>query len=756
MKSISTKKLLFLPITWLGAVVLAIFWLGIWYQVQGEFDAARKGAEQDLTNYSRVFEEHIIRTVRELDKAVLIARKLYLKARQTMPYEEAVSQRLPDPTLLSDISFQMAMIDRTGVLRATTIGAHPPEPINLADREHFKFHQSRRDDTVFISKPVLGRISGRWSVQLTRRIDAPDGALEGVLVASMDPDYFGRFYQAIDIGNQGEVIFAGLDGVVRISSGAQKVKLADDISNTDMMRVALKGGGVHTGDMDGSRTERMFAVRRLSEFPLFVAAGISSNEIYASAIHNKHRYLAVGACVSTLILFAIIASMRHHFTVDRMARYDDLTGLPNRILFRDRLAAGLAEMPRGTSIALMLVDVDKFKSANDMFGHAFGDELLREVAKRLKKTLGGSETVARLGGDEFAIIVPDLKNCDEAILRADAILNEIRKPLVVDGQQFTLTCSIGSAATADRDFPIEELLKNADLALYESKSGGRNCHVPFHPEMAEKFSERGKLEEDLKAALEANQLQLHYQPIRALKSDLVLGFEALLRWRHPEKGWIPPATFIPIAEECGLIISIGEWALREACIQAKKFVPGKRVSVNLSPVQFRDQNLVEKIRDALEVSGLDPKCLELEITESIMMEENENTIKAVAEIRAIGIRIAIDDFGVGYSSLGYLPNFDFDKIKIDRCFVKDLGHNFKNRAIVKAITDLGKSLNLITTAEGVETLMQLELLRGIGCDEVQGFLISPPQPIETLTEFLQSDLSEIETAALMAPRRAKL
>jgi diguanylate cyclase (GGDEF)-like protein len=744
MKSVKLEKLLFLPITWLGAIVLAIFWLGIWYQVQGEFDAARKTANQDLTNYSRVFDEHIIRTIRELDKALLIARKLYLKTRQSMPYDEAVSQRLPDPTLLSDISFQLAMIDRNGILRGTTIGAHPPEPINLADREHFKVHEAGRDDTLFISKPVLGRRSGRWSVQLTRRIDGPDGTFEGVLVASMDPDYFGRFYGAIDIGGQGAVILAGLDGVVRVASGAQNVKLGDNISATDLVRAASSGGGIYTGDMDGSGIERIFAVRRLAEFPLFVAVGISSNEIYASARHNRQRYLAVGACISALILFVVIASMRHHFTIDRMARYDDLTGLPNRILFRERLEAGLSDLPRGSFFALMLVDVDKFKSANDMFGHAFGDKLLREAARRLKKTLRSSDTVARLGGDEFAVIIVGLGSPEQVIFRVGDILDEIRRPLVIDGQQVSLTCSIGSAITADRNISIEELLKNADLALYEAKSRGRNRHVPFQPEMAERFTERRKLEENLRAALEANQLQLHYQPIRALEGNLVCGFEALLRWHDPEKGWISPSTFIPIAEESGLIISLGEWALREACAQANRFVPGKRVSVNLSPVQFRDPSLVEKIRNALAISGLDPEYLELEITESLMMEANQSTIETIEQIRAHGIKIAIDDFGVGYSSLGYLPNFEFDKIKIDRSFIKDLGQNSKSRAIIKAIADLGKSLNLVTTAEGVETLIQLELLRGIGCDEVQGFLIGPAQPIEMLAEFLRSDEEQYE------------
>ena len=736
MKGVKLKRILSLPITWLGAVVLAIFWLAIGYQVHGEFEAARNTANQDVTNYSRVFDEHIVRTVRELDKALLIARKLYLKARQSTPYDEAISQRLPDPALLSDISFQLAMIDRDGILRATTIGEHPPEPINLADREHFKAHKVGQGDTPFVSKPVLGRRSGRWSVQLTRRIDGPDGTFEGVLVASMDPDYFGRFYGAIDIGSQGAVIFAGLDGAVRVASGAANVKLGDDISKTDLMHAAVEGSGVYTGDMDGSGIERIFAVRRLGELPLFVAVGISSKAIFASAWHNRQRYLAVGACVSALILFAVFASMRHHFTIDRMARYDDLTGLPNRMLFRDRLEAELSDLRRGTFLCLMLVDVDKFKSANDMFGHAVGDKLLRETARRLRNTIRASDMVARLGGDEFALILVGLSSPDQAHLRAADILDEIGKPLIIDGHKLSLACSIGSAITANRNIPIEELLKNADLALYEAKSRGRNRHEPFQPEMAERFIERSKLEEDLRKALEANQLQLHFQPIRALKGDLVCGFEALLRWHHPEKGWVSPVTFIPIAEECGLIVPIGEWALREACIQAKRFVPSNRIAVNLSPVQFRDHSLVDKIRSALETSGLDPECLELEITESLMMEANQNTIEAVEQIRALGVKIAIDDFGVGYSSLGYLPNFEFDKIKIDRCFVKDLGQNYKSRAIIKAIADLAKSLNLITTAEGVETLMQLELLRGIGCDQVQGFLIGQAQPIEMLAPFL--------------------
>jgi diguanylate cyclase (GGDEF)-like protein len=712
--------------------MLGMVWFGIWYQIHGEYRNAEQSAHRDLQNYSRVFEEHINRTVRELDKALLIARKRYLQAREELPYEAAIGLKLPDPALLSDMSFQMATIDREGILTATTIGEHPPKPIDLKDREHYQVHKSARPDTPHISKPVLGRRSGRWSVQLSRRIEGPDRRFDGVLLASMDPEHFGRFYGSIDFGHQDAVIFAGRDGVVRVASGSETLKLGDSISKGHLMNAAEKGSGVYRGDMDGSGTERMFALRHMDDHPLFVAVGTSPSTIFAAADKNRTRYIAAGAGVTLLILLAIAASLRHHQTVARMARYDDLTGLANRACFREAMEAANTDLQKGRKVGLILLDIDNFKNSNDTFGHMFGDKILIAVGKRLTKVTRSTDMLARLAGDEFAFLLTDFKKDGMLATRAEEMLDAIRRPMIIDGQRLNITVSIGSAIATSADAPPDRLFKNADLALYEAKRRGRNCHRSFQVEMAERFAQRRRLEEDLGRALEHDQLEVFYQPVHSLDSDNITGFEALLRWNHPNNGWIQPVDFIPIAEDSRLIIPIGDWVLNEACKAAKDFAPSKQIAVNLSPVQFMDHDLFSKITSALQRSGLPPERLELEITESLMMDASTETIDTLRRIRALGVKIAMDDFGTGYSSLGYLCNFEFDRIKIDRSFIMGLDQHSNYAAVIRTIITLAKSLGVQTTAEGIETLQQLEMIRAMGCTEAQGYLFSPPMPLKKL------------------------
>ncbi len=741
MFKLKLQRLARTPLVWFGVFIMLMFWFGIWYQIRGEYEAARNSAHQDLKNLNRVFDEHIVRTVRELDKALIIARKRYLAALESMEHEEAISQRLPDPALLSDLSFQMAAIDHAGVLRATTIGEHPPEPIDLKDREHFVVHKFTREDRTHISKPVLGRRSGRWSVQLTRRIERPDGSFAGVLLASIDPAHFGQFYRSIDLGEEGAILLAGYDGHVRVATGTSHLEMGDYIEKTELMRNARRGDGVYHGDLDGSGRNRIYSVRQVSDKPLFVAVGIAPDIVFASANRNLARYIGVGLIVSVLLIWAILAISRHHMTIAHLARHDDLTGLANRAYFRTKLESAVNEYERHNGVAIFLIDVDNFKSANDTYGHLFGDNILRVLAERMGKCVRKRDLLARLGGDEFAIIAPGLRP-SEVEAAAQRLLSLIRKPVMIDGQRVTVTCSIGSARLTDPGATAEELLRNADLALYKAKTDGRNSHRAFRPDMAHGFAEKRKLQEDLRDALENSELCLYYQAIRSIHENRVSGFEALLRWNHPRKGQIAPAIFIPIAEESGLIFEIGEWALNEACRQAVAFEKDKRIAVNLSPVQFRDVHLVEKIERALLESGLEPERLELEITETLMMEATADTLEMIVRIRNLGVRIAMDDFGTGFSSLSCLCSFEFDRIKIDRSFVKGLEENVKYIAIIRAILSLARSLGANTTAEGIETIAQLETVRALGCAEAQGFLFSQPRPIEDMAEYTNPDFQE--------------
>jgi len=407
-----------------------------------------------------------------------------------------------------------------------------------------------------------------------------------------------------------------------------------------------------------------------------------------------------------------------------MARHDALTNLPNRVLFRDKMEKALG---RGDRIAVMFLDLDCFKSVNDSLGHSVGDALLCAVTERLQRVVSATDTVARLGGDEFAIVQRHATP-ESASELAGKVIAELVEPFEVQGHQLIIGTSIGIAmAPADGKAP-DQLLRNADMALYRAKSDGRGAYHFFQAEMDAQMQERRTLELDLRKALQADQFELHYQPLIDLGRGEVCGFEALLRWNHPDRGLVPPDEFIPVAEEIGLIVPLGDWVLKQACRDAVNLPANLTIAVNLSAVQFRNPMLALSVVSALGQSGLAASRLELEITESVLLQADRAVLDALHQFRDLGVRICMDDFGTGYSSLSYLRSFPFDKIKIDRSFIRELGKDNDCMAIIRAVMRLGSSLGMITTAEGVETEEQLDLLRAEGCMQVQGFLFSKAVP----------------------------
>jgi diguanylate cyclase (GGDEF)-like protein len=407
-----------------------------------------------------------------------------------------------------------------------------------------------------------------------------------------------------------------------------------------------------------------------------------------------------------------------------MARHDALTNLPNRVLFQDKMEKALG---RGDRIAVMFLDLDRFKSVNDSLGHSVGDALLCAVTERLQRVVSASDTVARLGGDEFAIVQRNATP-ESASELAGKVIAELVEPFEVQSHQLIIGTSIGIAmAPADGKEP-DQLLRNADMALYRAKSDGRGAYHFFQAEMDAQMQERRTLELDLRKALQADQFELHYQPLIDLGRGEVCGFEALLRWHHPDRGLVPPDEFIPVAEEIGLIVPLGDWVLKQACRDAVNWPAKLAIAVNLSAVQFRNPMLALSVVSALGQSGLAASRLELEITESVLLQADRAVLDALHQFRDLGVRICMDDFGTGYSSLSYLRSFPFDKIKIDRSFIRELGRDNDCMAIIRAVMRLGSSLGMITTAEGVETEEQLDLLRAEGCMQVQGFLFSKAVP----------------------------
>jgi diguanylate cyclase (GGDEF)-like protein len=417
------------------------------------------------------------------------------------------------------------------------------------------------------------------------------------------------------------------------------------------------------------------------------------------------------------------------------ARQDALTGLPNRLLFLERLehAATRASNPEDRFTVLML-DLDRFKTINDTLGHGSGDELLQTVAQRLRACTQPKDTVARLGGDEFAILqASTMDQRTGAVALASAVINALSQPYSLDGQEVVIGTSIGIAVAPDHGTTSEGLLARADLALYQSKLARRNDYCFFETNMESKARQRRAIESDLRHALRRNEFELHYQPVVSVATRAYSGMEALLRWKLPSGEIVPPNEFIPIAEDIGLISCIGEWVLRRACSDAVAWPPGITLAVNLSPVQFGKGDLRDIVLGALRDSGLPPHRLELEITETVLLEGSENNLRILASLKALGVNIVLDDFGTGYSSLTYLSMFSFSKVKIDRSFVSEMSERPDCAAIVCSIISLGRNLNMTTVAEGVETELQLMMLRAAGCSEAQGYLFSRPVPVNEVS-----------------------
>ncbi|MBV9461356.1 MAG: EAL domain-containing protein [Bradyrhizobium sp.] len=420
--------------------------------------------------------------------------------------------------------------------------------------------------------------------------------------------------------------------------------------------------------------------------------------------------------------------------IEHMAHHDSLTGLANRVM----LEQALAQPARGRMIAVHHLDLDRFKAVNDTFGHHAGDTLLKIVAARLRELVRASDTIARMGGDEFVIVQSPIAAPDEAALLAKRVIAAMADPFEIDGHQAAVGASVGIAISPRDGDASEQLLRNADLALYRAKEDGRGTFRFFETGMDHNMQTRRSMEQDMRKALPAGEFELYYQPVVNLRTSAISGFKALIRWNHPARGLISPATFIPLAEESGFIVPLGEWVIRQACLTAARWPEHLHVAVNISASQFHSAGLLQVIVGGLDTAGLDPKRLDIEITETVLLQDKEATLSILHQLRALGIRIAMDDFGTGYSSLTYLQSFPFDKIKIDRSFVKDITENAGSLNIVRAVASLANGMGMTATAEGVETNEQLDRITAEGCTEMQGYLFSRPLPARDIERLFLS------------------
>jgi diguanylate cyclase (GGDEF)-like protein/PAS domain S-box-containing protein len=992
----------------LGAILISLVWMALSFFLTNEHSSAERAAIQNSTNLAGAFEEHLSRSLSEIDRSLKIIRTL--QARD--PGRFSLADWLKSNRVLTDDVLQIALVDRDGNVKVGGVEGVAQTLSDSRSSEAFKAHADTLQDRLFIGKPVLDQAAGRWSLQLSRRINDSHGLFNGVIVAALDPAYLTHIYNSVNIGKDGYIWVVGLDGAVRATSGRTFSILEKDFSGSDVIRKlsAAPDGWFYTSSSLSDNVRRLIAYHSVTDYPLVITVGIAAHEIFARLEAQRRSGYLVAAALSLMILVvtgfsvrgqilrdaakkrlehanmllnATLANMPHgicmfgadkrlvlandlystmygldpnkmksgttlpqilearvasgccpldsqkyindrmaeafrtetgyvvnelqdgrtlavsrrsmpdggsvavhqditaHLHAEKelnetkqflnsiienipiavvvkdittrkfilvnrtfeamlkvsrtevlgktvfdiyrtkdaeridaadnaalaadvgahsndyeiempggesrilatnrivvrdsegnakylvvvidditerkkseqriafMAHHDVLTGLPNRLAAMEKIEEAIARhRRRGDSFAILLLDLDRFKHVNDTLGHAVGDALLRETAARLKASLRETDVLARLGGDEFAIVQDSENNQREAASAlANRVIEIVSRPFKIEGNEVNIATSVGIALGPEHATNSDRLMRMADLALYRAKSAGRNGYRFFDPEMSMAASARHELENELRRALQQDELELQYQPIVDTKTLQICGAEALIRWRHPTKGIILPDQFIPLAEETGMITQIGEWLLQTACADAAGWPADIKVAVNLSAVQFRKNNLVDVVLCALAQTGLPPERLELEITETALIESATECLPVLRQFKNLGIAVALDDFGTGYSSLSQLMMFPFDKIKVDKSFTQNLTKRTECAAIIAATLTLARSLDIATTAEGVETVAQYRLLRLAGVTSLQGYLFQPPCSSREINFSSAFNIPEIENAA---------
>ncbi|MGI4765185.1 MAG: putative bifunctional diguanylate cyclase/phosphodiesterase [Janthinobacterium lividum] len=728
----------------IGIVAIVMLWLGVFYKDFTNRIDARHDAEHTEQAYAVMFEENVLRAIGEIDKTLLYMRRMIEGGNQA----ELFANLATTHDLLSDIIVQVAVLDEHGIMRATNAGPQPPPPKDLSDRPHFREQVANPEDTLYIGQPLIGRASNRVSVQFSRRIRKADGSFAGVVVVSLDPDHFASFLDRVNFGSPASVSLIGSDGIVRADGGQEDgIQLGGTILGTPIAS-AMASGHDSTFAMKGEagQPERLGTLHKVDGQPLWVMVSMSESEVTNDA-NAALEFDSVVALGLTLLIAGVVIKLLRiegrrraaEAEVSRSALRDPLTDLPNRRVLQSELkrALDVARRVDGTrSCALLLLDLDRFKVINDTLGHATGDELLIAVSRRVRAALGPDHLLARLGGDEFAVVMRHVEDRIQASELAERLGAIVAEPFEI-GQSRVLTgMSIGIAIGPEDGEEVDDLMVGADLALYSAKVTARGRHVVFQPSMKEGLTRRHQLEIELRQALRDGGLSLHFQPSISTTTGRIASFEALARWQHPSFGFIAPTVFIGIAEETGLIGDLGSWALQEACAAAKDWPEEIRLAVNLSPVQLREPGLLAMVSSALDRSGLQARRLELEITEQMLLDNSQHNHDVLQSLKSLGISIAMDDFGTGYSSLNYLQAFPFDRVKVDRAFVEKLGQGSRHTALVRAVVDLASSFGMATTAEGVETDEQRQILEILGCTDIQGFFYARPMPADEVLPFI--------------------
>jgi diguanylate cyclase (GGDEF)-like protein len=664
-----------------------------------------------------------------------------------------------------------SITDPDGMRRSITIEAHPTAEYR-GDRDHFRVHLDGKFHGLYIGRAAIGQISKLPILPISRRVDAEDGTFLGVVVVLITPNALTTLHKSIDLGPHGLLTLSGLDNILLARFGA------DSSDGTARIGLSIAGGprpDVFEKDGEGSFTRvsvldgitRLFTYGRVDSYPLVVTVGLELDRELAGWRSYAAMIVAM-ALGATLLMSGLAAYLIGQIfrdesaarattlAITHSAEHDFLTGLPNRLLLQDRVGQAIAlAQRRNNKVAVLFLDLDGFKHINDSLGHPVGDKLLQSVAKRLVACVRGADTVSRQGGDEFVALLSEVHRAEDVAVLARKMLQTVAEVHLIDQHELHVTASIGVSIYPEDGLDAATLIKNADTAMYQGKENGRHIYKFFTPAMNFRAVERQIIEEGLRRALERREFALHYQPKINLRTGAITGAEALLRWTHPTRGPISPAEFIPVAEECGLILPIGSWVLREACEQARAWadagLPATTMAVNVSAMEFRDANFLHGVFGVLAEIGLDPRVLELELTESVLMTRIDSAAAILQTLRAKGVQVAIDDFGAGYSSLSYLLKFPVDSLKIDQSFVRQIGAGEVDTPIVTALISMARSLGIRVVAEGVETADELTFLRADQCDEAQGHYFSRPVPAEQFARLLRCGILEPRAVARRLP-----
>lgn len=746
----------------IAIIVLAMIWGTTLNLIKVERAAAEHTAAVSSRELAETYEAQVVRALREIDQTLKLVKYAYASTGKYAILPDLKAKTLLPPDLL----FAVSIADDKGDVVAST---RPSDMRNVADEEYFK--TQRRVDALWVSRPKKIPASAEWKLQFSRRLNAPDGRFSGVAMVAVDAAYFVSGYEPAKLGEHGVLGILGTDGVFRARRSGETVSAGDMVDYAAVVPAtdeAQSEATLSTNAWDGVR--RYTSARQLYDFPLAVIVGLSEDEQLAVPRQNMHAYLwrATAASVLLILIVAILGRMSrqlalsrlraaeqqvaHAARVEYLAYHDGLTTLPNRSLFSKLLGHSINQALRyNRQLAVLFFDLDHFKNINDTLGHEAGDQLLQEVATRVKACLRDSDTVARMGGDEFVVLLPELDEAKYVVTVAQKILSAVARSVILQGQEFRVTASIGISIYPQDGLDEQTLQRNADTAMYQVKEEGRNNFQFYSEKLNTNSLERLALESSLLHALERNEFQLHYQAKRNIVSDRITGIEALLRWQHPDLGTVLPIKFIPIAEETGLIVPIGKWVLRTACLQSVAWqnqgLPHLGMAVNLTARQFYDEDLLAVLTAILADTGMNAHLLELEITEDLLMHDVEKALRILNGLTDIGIRIVIDNFGIGYSSLSTLKHFPIDAIKIDRSFIRDITSGAESRGQAEAIIAMGRTLGQTIVAQGVETKAQADFLRQNDCDEFQGIYLNKPVPADQIAELLrtQSGMTDTDT-----------